>query len=82
MPPRRKVDVVAPEQDLQADQAETDEDGGPQRVDLGPGLHHQGHQEQHGERAGAFQEEAERLAFHGPAILTDARGGAREMFTC
>jgi hypothetical protein len=64
MPPRREVDVVAPEHDLQADHAEADENEGAQGVDLGPGLHHQGHHEQHRERAGAFQEEAKRLAFH------------------
>jgi hypothetical protein len=56
--------VVTSEYDLQADQAEAEENAGPQRVDLGPGLHRQGHREQQRERTGTFQKEAERLAFH------------------
>jgi hypothetical protein len=79
MPPRWKIDVVVPKHDFQTDQAEADEDGDAQRVHLGPGLHHQGQHEQDSERAGTFQEEAERLTVHRRAILTDQRNGTRDI---
>ena len=62
--PRREIDVEAPKEDFQADQADADADERAQGVDLRSGLHHQGDDEEHRERGGAFQEEADRLAFH------------------
>jgi hypothetical protein len=63
VPPRREVDVVAPEHDLQRNQPQAEGDAGPKRVDLRPGLHDQSHREQSHERGGASQEEAEWPAF-------------------
>ena len=64
MSPWRKVDVVPPKHELERDDSETKEDAGSQTVNLGPGVHQQRHDEQRDERSGAFQEKAERLAFH------------------